>query len=567
MGLGALVSTAGKLSPLDRLRRLAGLERGDVGVIVVYSVATGLVSLTVPIAAQSLVNTVAFAALLQPLVVLSLLVLVGLLAAGILRILQYKVVEKLQERLFVRTTHEVTLRLVHAEAGTLSRRAAQELVNRFFDVAIIQKTAATLLLDGLSIVLQSSVSLVLLAFYHPALLAFDVVLIALIAFVLVGLGRDGVESATHESKAKYRAAAWLEGVAGALRAFKSRESAEFAFVRSDELARDYVFARRRHFRVLFRQVVASHLLQALATAALLGLGGMLVIRGQLTLGQLVAAELVVTGVLLGVSRFGKYLESFYDLAASVDKVGALLDLPQERSGGLAVTPAEGPARLRVDHAAFSYGENEVLRDVSFELEPGARKAILGGDASGKSTLVDLLYAVHAPSRGAITLDGVDLRTAQLLDLRRHVMVVGAPEIVDGTVLDNVRFGDHVVDGQDIAEVLAAVGLSEEVAGLPKGALTEVGSGGERLTSSQATRLMIARALVCQPRLLVLDETLDGLGSETARKVLAGLSLLRRKATLLVLTSREDIAALVGEVWRLQRGILIPWPAAGGEHGE
>src|SRR5690606_28000228 len=129
----------------------------------------GLVSLTVPIAAQSLVNTVAFAALLQPLVVLSLLVLVGLLAAGILRILQYKVVEKLQERLFVRTTHEVTLRLVHAEAGTLSRRAAQELVNRFFDVAIIQKTAATLLLDGLSIVLQSSVSLVLLAFYHPAL--------------------------------------------------------------------------------------------------------------------------------------------------------------------------------------------------------------------------------------------------------------------------------------------------------------------------------------------------------------------------------------------------------------
>jgi putative ABC transport system ATP-binding protein len=566
VGLGALAGVHGALDPVERLRRLAGLERGDLGVVIVYAVAIGLVSLAVPIAAQALVNTVAFAALLQPLVVLSTLVLVGLLAAGVLRALQYRVVETLQERIFVRTTHEVVLRLVRADAGTLSRRAAQELVNRFFDVAVVQKAASTLLLDGLSIVLQSAVSLVLLAFYHPALLAFDVVLVAIIAFILFGLGRGGIESAIEESRAKYQTGAWLEDVAGALRAFKSKESSEFAFIKSDQLARTYVLSRRKHFRVLFRQVVSSYLLQALATAVLLGLGGALVIRGQLTLGQLVAAELVVTGVLAGVSKFGKYLENFYDLAAAIDKVGALVDLPQERTDGVENPHREHPAHLSVERVTFSYdGKRDVVRELSFELEPGARRAIFGDDAGGKTTLVDLLYAVRAPSSGSIKLDGVDFRTQRLVDLRRDIMIVGALEIVDGTVLDNVRLGRDEVDARTIAEVLDAVGLSEELGQLPAGSLTEVGSRGVRLTSSQAVRVMIARALVCQPRLLVLDEALDGLGTETARNVIDGLAALRYKTTLLVLTSREEIAALVGNVICLERGSAeVHYPGAVGQ---
>ncbi|MEY4581342.1 MAG: hypothetical protein RL701_6045, partial [Pseudomonadota bacterium] len=388
VGLGAIRSEAGStLSPVERLRRLTALEHGDVTVIVIYAVAIGLVSLAVPIAAQSLVNTVAFTALLQPIVVLSALVLVGLSAAGILRALQYKVVETLQQRFFVRLTHDSVRRLTRADVRAFSEQGAPEVMNRFFDVAIVQKTAATLLLDGLAVVLQGGVSLVLLAFYHPALLAFDVVLVVLIAFTLFGLGRGGVATAIKESKAKYATAAWLEEMAGAFRAFKSTESREFAFARADDLARAYVEARRKHFKVLFRQTVASYALQAFATAALLGLGGSLVIKGQLTLGQLVAAELIVTGVLAGVAKFGKYLESYYDLCASLDKIGHMVDLPDERVGGVAQPVRAEPACLKLEGVAFSYNErSQALRDVSFELAPGGRLAVLGSDASGKSTL-------------------------------------------------------------------------------------------------------------------------------------------------------------------------------------
>lgn len=556
-GLGALRSEPGSAkSPLRRLSRLAALERGDLVVVFVYAVAIGLVSLAVPIATQSLVNTVAFTALLQPLFVLSVLVLLGLFAAGVLRALQYGVVETLQQRFFVRLAHDAIRRLVRSDVRAFTDHGAPEVMNRFFDVAIVQKTAATLLLDGLSVALQAVVSLVLLAFYHPALLAFDVVLIALIAFMLFGLGRGGIASAIKESKAKHATGAWLEEVAGALRTFKSEPSAAYALQRTDQLACSYVEARRKHFKVLLRQTIGSYVLQALATAGLLGLGGSLVISSQLTLGQLVAAELIVTGVLAGVAKFGKYLESYYDLCASLDKVGEIVDLPEERDEGIA--RAEGPAPLQVtlDSVAFSYGDGpEALRDVSFDLAPGARLAVLGTDASGKSTLVDILYGLRAPSRGRVLLDGADTRTMRLSDLRRDVALAGELEIVDGTVLANLGLGRAEVDADRVTDVLGMVALGEEIAQLPEGPLTRVGPEGQRLTSSQAARLAIARGIVAEPRLLIIDEALDGLGADTARRVLRGVASSPRPITVVVFTSREDIAAAVGRTAHLDRGVL------------
>jgi putative ABC transport system ATP-binding protein len=558
LGLEAIRSSGGvPVSPLSRLRRLAALERGDMGVVVVYAVAIGLLSLAVPIATQSLVNTVAFTALLQPIVVLAALVLLGLFAAGILRALQYKVVETLQQRFFVRTTHDAVRRLTQVDVRAFAERGAPEVMNRFFDVAIVQKSASTLLLDGLSVMLQGAVSLVLLAFYHPALLAFDVVLIALIVFMLFGLGRGGVSSAVQESKAKYATAAWLEEMAAGFRSFKSTEGAEFAFARSDLLARSYIEARRKHFRVLFRQIVASYLLQALATAGLLGLGGALVIAGQLTLGQLVAAELIVTGVLASVAKFGKYLESFYDLVASIDKVGAIVDLPAERVGGASLERRAEPAQVRLDRVCYSYGEGKglALHDVSFEVSAGECLAILGSSASGKSTLVDVLSGLRTPSKGAVELDGIDVRTIALPNLRRDVVLAGGAEIFDATLLENLRLGREYIDAAVVAETLDCVAMANEVSDLTEGVLTRLGHGGSRLTSSQASRLMIARALAGRPRLLIVDEALDGLGTETACKVLERIRASRHATSVLVLTSRPEIARAVGTVLRLDGGVL------------
>lgn len=558
LGLQGLRSeTHAPLSPLARLRRLASLERGDLTVIVIYAVAIGLVSLVVPVAAQALVNTVAFTALLQPVLVLAALVVVGLLAAGLLRTLQYHVIETLHQRFFVRACHESVTRLVRADLRGFDEHGAPELMNRFFDVAIAQKAASTLLMDGLAVALQAAVSLLLLAFYHPALLAFDVVLIASIAFILFGLGRSGTATAIKESKTKYRTAAWLQEMARAARAFKAEGASDLAFQRADSLAREYVEARRKHFAVVLRQVIASHLLQALATAGLLGLGGALVIKGQLTLGQLVAAELIVTGVLAGVAKFGKYLESYYDLLASLDKIGTIVDLPSERMNGGVRTRPGGPLQLRLKDVSFSYdGRSQVLSNLSLELAPGRRHAVLGPDASGKSTLVDLVYGVRLPSRGQLTLDGVDVRALALADLRKDVVLVAQAELFNASVSDNVRLGRADVDATAITRALDTVGLSEDIANLPEGAETCLGHGGGRLTSRQAARLAIARGLVAQPRLLLIDGTLDTLGADSAREVLSAIAASAPPLSLLVLTSNADVAAEVGSISRLDRGPLL-----------
>jgi putative ABC transport system ATP-binding protein len=538
-------------SPRSRLLRFAALERDDIGSLVVYAVAIGLVSLAVPIAAQSLVNSLAFTALLQPIVVLSVLVLIGLALAGVLRALQHRVVEALQQRFMVRTTHDIIERLRRVDIEEFRERSPIELVNRFFDAALVQKAGSTLLTDGMSAILQAAVSLVLLAFYHPALLAFDVVLIGLIGVILVGLGRKGTPTSIKESKAKYEIAAWLGEVAGALRTFKGKRAGEFAYNKADELAAQYVHAREKHFTVVFRQTVSAYALQALATATLLGLGGFLIVEGQLSLGQLVAAELIVTGVLLSVSKFGKYLESYYDLTASFDKLGAIADLKSERTSDATRKRSDLPATLSVSEVEFSYdGKGSALDPVSFEVPAGAQVAVLANEASGKSTLVDILYGLRTPTHGKVLLDGVDIRSLAPDDLRCDVERLGKPEVFAGTILENLKLGQGTIDAHEVAEALLEAGLSEEISALPDGIATRVGNGGRRLTSSQAARVTIARGVLAHPRLLIIDGTLDALPEQTAQDVLE--RIMATRTTLVVMTSRADIAAHLPRTVTLSR---------------
>lgn len=558
LGLGALRSEgAAPLEPLARLRRLVALERDDLWVVLIYAAATGLVSLAVPIAAQSLVNTVAFTALLQPLVVLAVLVLLGSSMAGLSSTIQHTMIERLHQRFFVRTVHDVGRRLLEADVASLPGRTAPDLTNRFFDVAVVQKAGSTLLVDGLSALLQAVTSLLLLAFYHPALLAFDLVLLLCIAFVLFGLGRGGVQTAVKESKVKHQTGVWLQQMASEPLAFKGPRAADFAFSRADALARSYVRARAKHFTVLLRQIVASHALSAFGMAALLGLGGALVIREQLTLGQLVAAELAVSSVLASVAKSSKSLESYYDLSAALDKLGTLIDLPQERqSGPSAAVRGEGPAHIALAGVSFAgeYGAPPLV-DVSAWASRDDWLAVLGDDIDGRGTLVSLLYGVRIPRGGRIELDGSDVRNSSLEELRAKVVLVDRALLFEGTVADNLHWGRPATDAARTAEVLALLDLKDALAGLPQGLATPISHNEHPFTEDQTLRLTLARGLLCEPRVLLLDGILDVLGQPAAQQLTAGLRAVCPEAAVIAFTRRADIAASFGRVQRLTRGVL------------
>lgn len=535
--MGSTVQSTTKL-----LGKLMRAESKEIGVILVYGIAVSLLSLAVPIGVQALVNTVTFGSLSQPLLFLVLAVFGGLALAALFRGLQVIVIERLQTRFFSYVALELSARLPRVRIDRLSGAKFPELVNRFFDVLVVQKSAATLLLEGFALVLQTLIGLLLLAFYHPALLAFDLVLVLAMIGVLFGLGQGAVKTSIEESVHKYRVAAWLEEVAAKSLSFRTAEARVLALRKADELVVGYLNARRAHFRILFRQIIGSLSLQAIASAALLGLGAVLVTRNQLTLGQLVAAELVVTNVLTALAKFQKQLEAFYDLAAGLDKIEGLMELPLERAETPQRLENTGPGSIQFNSVAFNYpSSNFALAPLTHEIKPQRKVALQGPNGSGKSTVVDILFGMKQPTSGTILLDNVDFRELGLEELRRHICMVRGIEFVAGTVIDNVIFGRPDVSIEQAKDALRKVGLLDEVLRLPDGIHTHLAENGSPLSVASAQGLMIARAIAGAPRVLVIDECLDALDIASSRITLNTLLDKDAPWTLILCTHDPEVA--------------------------
>ncbi len=540
------------LPPLSRLIELMRADHADLWIVLGLALGSGLLALASPVAVQALVNTVAMSGMGQPLLVLSTILFFFLTFAGAVHVLQSYLVEIVQRRIFVRLATDLAYRLPRVRSDAYEHHHGPELVNRFFDVLTVQKAGSSLLLDGLSTAVQALVGLIMLAFYHPFLLAFDVVLVLAIFFIIFVLGRGGVATSIQESLAKYALVAWLEIVAGNMQTFKFNGGPELAAQRTDALALDYLAAKRNHYQVLLRQIIGSVTLYAIASTALLAIGGYLVIDGHLTLGQLVAAELIVSSALISLVKFGKHLEGYYDLMAGADKIGHLLDLPLEHEHG--VTPViTGSVSLAVRGLSFGFGAKQpVFSNFTMQVQPGERIAVFGGHGSGKSTLAALLCGLRQPGNGHIEINGIDLGKLRLEALRNRVAMVGRAEFFRDSLFENVRLGRSDLGRDEVKQALDAVGLLDDVAGLSEDGLdTDLSPSGAPLSAAQGRLLLLARAIAGRPALLILDGILDEMDEATRERVVPALFADDAPWTLLVLTGSPNVAALCGRTVALQ----------------
>lgn len=541
----------GPNSPFMRLVDLVRPDREDVIAIVLYAVFIGLLSLAIPIAVQQLVNSVAFGGLVQPVVVLALLLFIGLLFSAALSTMQAWLAEILQRRIFVRVSLQLAERLPRVRSDAFGVRHGPEQANRFFDLVNLQKTGARLLLEGSGVLLQTLAGLVILSFYHPLMLGLSVVLIASMGFVVFVLGRGGPSTALGESSAKYAIAEWIEELARHPTLFRSASGRLQAAARADALATRWIEARRAHYRIVLRQFIGSHGLQAVVNTLVLALGGFLVVSGELTLGQLVASEIIVAAVVAAFARLGKQLEYFYDLLAATGKLGTLFDLPVERESGRRRTAPRGPAALEAIELGLS--DRRAPRGVSLRLAPGERLAVRGASGSGKSSLAALLGAQEEADEGRLELDGIDYRELELETLRAEVAAVCDAEIFAGTIEDNLALARADLCAEEIPEMLDRLGLLEELRALPAGLATRLGTNGAPLSRSQIARLGFARALLARPRLLIVDGELPLLAGDARERVLDALFDPARPFTLVVVSQAADVEA------RADRTIVLPDP--------
>lgn len=544
-------------SPLTRLFRLMRPEREDLWKILLFSAASGTLNLATPLAVDSVVNQVAFGSLPYPLLFLVLAFFVALALSAMMRGVQYFLSELIQRRLFLRMATDIAYRLPRVRREAFEREHAPEIVNKFFAVLTLQKTAATILLDGINVILAGTIGMVILGFYHPALLVFDVFLILSVAVILFVLGRGAVRTAIEETETKYRAVGWLEELGRRTLTFKNPYAAEFALAQGDRATQVYLAARGRHFQIVMRQTIGALALQALGSVALLAVGGQLVIDGTLTLGQLVAAELIVTLVLSSVSKLSKQLEAWYEILAAVNKLGHLVDLPLEREGG---EIGGGDARgitLEMENVHFGFPGFKVLTNASLRVKPCERIGIYSARADGTSTLLEILYGLREPDEGKVTIDGVDLRHWRLDALRADAVLVHDDEIVKGTILENVIMGRPRVRYNDVKGALTAVGLWDLVMALEDGVHTVLLSDGAPLSATARLRVTLARALVGRPRLLLLDGVLDRLRVQDRLRAIEAVFDARYAGSVVVASRDPEVLRRCDRIFEIVDGRLVP----------
>jgi putative ABC transport system ATP-binding protein len=485
----------------------------------VYGVGISLLSLATPISVQMLINTIANTALTAPLVMLALTLFGLLTISSLIYALRVHLLELFARRFYARMVAEISLISVYAQNPFFGDIKKSSLFNRYFDVVYVQTAIPILFIGGFTTLLQIAVGFVLVSLYHPYFLGFTLVMIALIWVIWLLWGSRALRTGVDLSHAKHKTAEWLQTIGGSNGFFKSQRRIDYALDKTDDYTREYITHRKRHFRHLFSQTIAFLLMYAAASAALLGLGGWLVIQNQLTLGQLVAAELVLSAAFVGVAQLGSYLGYFYDLFAAVEEISHFYDVEQEQPKG--ADPFEGP-----DHTIVMKGVRGLARheQAQFDLEiPSGAIIMAAASHHGVQRLFTNLLKMHVlPQGGIATLGGIDMKAIEAHHLRKNVHVLDRPSTVEMTIREYLALSCPDTAPQRMLGALETVGLADTISTLEKGLDTPLASTGYPLSAVELQQLKLANALLERPRILVLSRLFDLLDPEPIERTVAEL---------------------------------------------
>jgi len=498
---------------------ILGPERNYYYLAMAYAIGIGLLSLALPVSVQMLVNTIANTGLTTPLVVLSVTLFVLLLAAGLLNALRIHLMDLFGRRFYARMVSEIALRSVYALNPFFQDYKMGSLFNRYFDILIVQKTVPDLMIGGFTIVLQIFVGFVLVSLYHPLFLGLTLIILVLIWLVWLVWGGRAIKSAVEVSHKKHAAAAWLEGLGASNGFFKSERHIAEAMKRTDAVTEEYMQKHVKHFRNHYAQTLCFLFLYAAASAGLLGVGGWLVIQGELTLGQLVAAELVLSVAFFGLSQLGIYLAYFYELCAALEELSLFYDVEQE-------VPVSNPQPIEGDSSiqfVSARGEARgLMATCDFTVPSGAR--VLGhAESHGiQREVTNFLKRMARPKSGYVALGGQDIMGIAAHELRQKIMVLTRPNAIEMSIREYLQLSGDGASAREILEALRTVGLDQPIAQLEEGLDTRIASTGWPLTITETMQLKLASALIAKPKVLVLGALFDTMTGKTLLRSLDAL---------------------------------------------
>jgi putative ABC transport system ATP-binding protein len=517
------------------LRNMLKNEKQYYWLAVIYGIGISLLTLAVPISVQMLINTVANTGLVAQLVVLTVTLFVLLMISGLLYALRLHLMELFGRRFYARLVGEITLRTIYSQNPFFMDNNKSTLFNRYFDIVIVQKTVPYLLIGGFSIILQALVGFVIVSLYHPVFLGFNIVLIIMLWLVWAIWGKGAILSAVELSHTKHNVAGWVEGLGASNGYYKSRQHIERSLMETDRHTSNYIKSSEKHFKYTFSQTLAFLFIYALASALLLGTGGWLVIIGELSLGQLVAAELILSAVFYGISQLGMYLSNFYDLAAATEELSHFYDVPQEIPEGN-IEPRQGDGDLIFSNVQGIARSVEVI--FNFKIEKGKRIMCATPNHGVQRLFTDLLKHHIKPDGGYVTFFGTDILDIEVHELRQIITILDRPTLVAATIREYLRYADVNQPSNLMMEALECVGLDETIRYLPEGMDTKLSVTGAPFSLVEVLKLKLAAALISKPNILVLNQLFDVVPSHILKRVIDKINN-NGETTIMYFSNRDD----------------------------
>jgi ABC-type bacteriocin/lantibiotic exporter with double-glycine peptidase domain len=480
---------------LPIIRKLLKAEKAYYSSVVILSIFLSLISLAIPISVQSLVNTVVFGVLLQPIVVLSLLLLFVLSINVVLNGLLYRSLEYFQQHFFAKMSLDIVSKILNASSRKLAENSNKYILShRYFDIMTVQKSMTVILSDGSFIFLQLFAGMILISLYHPYFLIFDIILIVSLFFLWRLFGPAAIKTAITESTTKYAMGRWIDQVANQSALFCRHP--DLAYNNAEVYATKYIEARNSHFKNLFAQIVGLFILYAILSAFVLGVGGFLVIKGELSMGQLIAAEIIVTIILTSLTKLGKILEKTYDLLAALSKLDIFQHMYEVKSSIL------DSDRIELKNIHVQDKSNDI-HIFNFKLDPKQTYLLKSNNVTKMNAFLKLLNSEYDVQRGQFHIASVEhtnLLPKELL--LKNFYILEKPEIISDTIKNNIKLSSNIKLNV-LTEYIHKIKLEDSISNLPNGLDTVLNSDGSPLSFKDLLRIDLLRTLINRPRFIVL----------------------------------------------------------------
>lgn len=545
------------ITPIQRLFGLLKEEKSQVYAIYFYAVLNGLITLSLPLGIQAILNFILGGRITTSWVILVIIVAIGVVFGGFLQISQLQIMERLQQRIFSKAGLSIAFRLPRVKTEILHGEYGPEIVNRFFDVVTLQKGLSKILIDFSAALLQVVFGLLLLSLYHPTFILFGLGLFGILALIFYFTAPKGMETALKESSYKYKTAYWLEEVGRTLNSFKLVGSTRLPILRADKLIQKYIEFRSQHFNVLIFQYKVMIGFKVLIVTSLLFAGSLLLINDQISIGQFVAAEVIIVLVVNSIEKLILSLETVYDSLVSVEKLGHIMDLELEHSGPGDKVIQSKPEGLKfgLDKVTFQPLDSiqPILKEVSVTIEAGQKVVVTGESGSGKSAMMALFSGLYEDYEGKVLINDLSM---EYINLEKFRGMVGdfleLQQIFHGTIGENILMGRDY-DQSQVENILTMVGLKEYIYQQPSGMDTMLQPEGKGLSKTLAHQILLARGFVGQPKALIMENVLQHVDPQIREKVID--YIMKGSWTLIMISNEEHVQQMADQVILMRDGEL------------